>query len=164
MPLLNFHFSGTPTTCHLTSPIPGVQAQHTQLQAYLQLQAQLQALEPLSVTLAAEELAVSITMAAKSVLLKLILIMDLVGLEVLTTTMVALITTLEVAELAVQTILVAQSTTGLTLVVCLVAKNVRPNGGLMKLTMETTMAPCMAARSVRLKLAYCGLCGVNIEC
>ena len=90
----------------------------------------------------AEELAVSITMAAKSDLLKLISIMDLEGLEVPTTITAALITTLEVVELAAQTItiLVGQS------------------------TMETTMAPCMAARSVRLKLAYCGLCGVNIEC
>ena len=41
LPLLDFHFSGTPTTCHLISPIPGVQAQPTQLQAYLQLLAQL---------------------------------------------------------------------------------------------------------------------------
>ena len=86
---------------------------------------QLQALEPLSATLVAEELAVSITMVARNVRLKLISIMDLVGLEVLTIIMAALITTLEVVELAAQTITISvgQLTTGLTLAVCLAVRS-----------------------------------------
>ena len=59
-------------------------------------------------------------MVARSVRLKLISIMDLVGLEVPTTTMAALTITLEVAELAAQTItiLVGPLTMGVTLAAC----------------------------------------------
>ena len=59
-------------------------------------------------------------MVARSVRLKLISIMDLVGLEVPTTTMAALTITLEVAELAAQTItiMVDPLTMGVTLAAC----------------------------------------------
>ena len=59
-------------------------------------------------------------MVARSVRLKLISIMDLVGLEVPTTTMATLTITLEVVELAAQTItiLVGPLTMGITLAAC----------------------------------------------
>ena len=95
-------------------------------------------------------------MVARSGRLKLISIMELVGLEVPTTTMAALTITLEVAELAAQTltILVDRLTMGLTLAACMVARSVRPNMGLVQSTMEITLATC-GANDLKIRLSFC---------